>query len=392
MYTEKPRTQNPVPLDQLAIGTYVLGLVDAKVTQQYFAAPFVIVDENILRQVLASGATAALLPAADKIAAPIKKQPGEALAVLDEASQQAFQKSSAIFHSTTGVIKSLMSDVRAGKQIEVADLSDSVESIVDGAFENPHALSAVSRIKTVDDYTFEHSVSVAALMVAFAREMGINSEAMTQIAIGSLLHDIGKLKVPDEILNKPGKLTEEEFKEMRRHVEYSRELLLSTKGLTDMALDIALQHHERPDGKGYPKGLGSGDISLVGSMAAIVDVYDALTSKRVYKKAWEPTEALRVMLQNTPGQFQAEHVQRFIRFIGIYPVGSWVELSGGEIGIVSSINADLLRPTIAVGFCGKTYKRIPEHCIDLSQSDQQIVGDVVPEKLGIDETQFQLVS
>ena len=214
-----------------------------------------------------------------------------------------------------------------------------VEKMVDSIFRHQDALIPLARLKTHDEYTFQHSVSVCALMVAFARGLKLSREVIKEIAIGALLHDVGKAKVPDDILNKPGKLTDGEFDKMKSHVVQSKIILHNTPGISEIALDVAAQHHERFDGTGYPNKLKGQEISFYGQMGAIVDVYDAITSNRVYHKGMAPTDALKKLLEWSKFHFNPELVQSFIRTIGIYPSGSLVRLESGRMSKGPAVRA-----------------------------------------------------
>lgn len=295
----------------------------------------------------------------------------------------------ALFREATSVIRNLMEDVRLGKQVEIAHMDPLAERMVQSVFRNHHALTGISRIKTKDEYTFMHCVSVAGLLITFARDQKFSEDEIRRIAIGGLLHDIGKTLTPDEVLNKPGKLTPEEFDIMKGHVTHSRDILQNTLGIGQMELDIALMHHERMDGTGYPLGLSGEQISLIGAMSAIVDVYDALTSVRVYKDAWEPSIALKKMLEWSPAHFDRGLVQHFIRCLGIYPVGSLVELESGLVGIVLEQGKDLLRPQLRIVYHGRKRRYEKVRDVDLAHNHgDRIVATVSPAQYGIDLAAF----
>lgn len=199
----------------------------------------------------------------------------------------------------------------------------SVSKMTSSILRNGGALLSLCRIKDKDNYTFQHSVSVGALMVSFCNAMGMSKEVIHHAGIGGMLHDIGKMKIPDRILNKPGKLTEQEFAVMKCHVVESKQILLQTTGISETAVLVAAQHHERHDGSGYPAGLKGEEISQLGQMAAIVDVYDALTSDRCYHKGMAPTDALRKIYEWSKFHFNPQLVQAFMRSIGIYRWAPW---------------------------------------------------------------------
>ena len=299
------------------------------------------------------------------------------------------QRARALFRETTTVIRNLMSASRSGRQVDVAALDPVAERMVQSAFRNPHALSGISRIKTKDEYTFMHCVGVSALLVAFGREQQMPEQQVQDLAVGGLVHDIGKSLVPQDVLNKPGKLSDDEFRRMKDHVTYSRDLLVGAQGISDTALEVALLHHERMDGSGYPAGRTSDQISLVGRMSAIVDVYDALTSVRVYKNAWEPTLAMKKLIEWSPEHFDAELVQHFIRCIGIYPIGATVALESGRVAIVIDQGDKLIEPLVRVVYNRKHRHFVRPTDLDLGRvQTDRIVEAVDPLAYGIYTTSF----
>lgn len=283
------------------------------------------------------------------------------------------------------IVRDMMGDIRLGKQIEMEKVEPMVENMVDSIFRHQDALIPLSRLKTHDDYTFLHSVSVCALLVAFARTLNLPRDTIKEIAIGGLLHDVGKAQVPESILNKPAKLTDAEFDKMKNHVVQSKIILLHTPGISQIALDVAAEHHERFDGTGYPNKYKGDQISLYGQMGAVVDVYDAITSNRVYHKGMPATEALRRLLEWSQFHFNPELVQAFIRSIGIYPTGSLVRLESGRLGVVLEQNVEkLLLPRVKVFYHAEKRYYLPPEEVDLSLSQDRILGHENPEQWGID--------
>lgn len=293
-----------------------------------------------------------------------------------------------LYRETTNVVRNLMSAARSG-HVDIDQLYSPAERMVQSAFRNPNALSGISRIKTKDEYTFMHCVGVSALLISFGMELDLPEQHLLELAVGGLIHDIGKTLVPQDILNKPGSLSEEEFDKMKDHVSYSRDLLLGHDDIPQIALDVALLHHERMDGQGYPVGAEGEQISQIGRMSAIVDVYDALTSVRVYKEAWEPTLAMKKLFEWSPEKFDRELVQRFIRCIGIYPVSTVVALESGRVGIVIDQTDDLTRPILRVVYNRKHGRFESPRDINLLQlGDDRIVEVINPETIGIDQNNF----
>ncbi|MBK1693449.1 phosphodiesterase [Chromatium weissei] len=301
-----------------------------------------------------------------------------------------------IHQEAIGVVKTLMEDVRLGQQIDFELANPVVTKMVDSIFRNQDALLALTRIRQVGRYTFEHSVNVAVLMVSFARAMELEQALIHDIGLGALLHDIGKTLVPPEILNKPGALTDDEFVVMRGHVVHTNNILTTVSGIPQIALSVAAEHHERIDGNGYPHHKKGADISLYGQMASISDVYDALTTDRVYHKAMEPHQALRKLLEWSNQHFDSTLVQHFIRCVGIYPIGTLVRLDSGRLGVVVESNQGVPRqPVVRVIMDVKRRLFLTAKDIDLSclpiDSEDRIVGTESPAQWDIDPVKVMLL-
>jgi putative nucleotidyltransferase with HDIG domain len=287
------------------------------------------------------------------------------------------------------VVSTLMEDVRLGQQIDVERASPVISSMVDSIFRNRNALLGLTRIRNMDQYTFEHSVNVAVLMVSFARALELEQSVIEHIGLGALLHDIGKIRVPNEILNKPGRLTDDEFVIMRKHVVYSHDILARVPGLPQPALAVAAEHHERIDGTGYPHGLQQTAISYYGQMAAVVDVYDAITSDRVYHRGLEPHKALRKLLEWSQYHFTTELVQQFIRCVGIYPIGTLVKLKSQRLGVVVAAGQDgPLYPIVRIIMDARHRRYLQIQDVNLYHDHQQhgdcIVNVELPQQWAID--------
>ncbi len=283
------------------------------------------------------------------------------------------------------VIRQVLDDIRFGQKVRVDRVEPLVDSMVDSVFRNQDALLPLARLKNLDDYTFEHSVGVSALLVAFGRSMKLPRETIREIALGGLLHDIGKAQIPDAILNKPAKLTDDEFARMQSHVAESLRLLEDVPGISLATEQVVGEHHERFDGTGYPhKKVGAG-ISLYGQMAAIVDVYDAITSEKVYNRGMPPTQALKKLLEWSNHHFDPQLVQAFIRTIGIYPTGSLVRLESKRLGVVIEQNeGKLLEPVVRVFYHAGQQHYVPPEIVDLAKVPDRIASFESYEKWKID--------
>ncbi|MFN3789634.1 HD-GYP domain-containing protein [Massilia sp.] len=267
-----------------------------------------------------------------------------------------------------GLVRTVMADARLGKAVELDKVGPVVESVTESILRNSGALLGLLRIKNKDDYTFLHSVSVCALLVAFCRSRKMDEDTIYQAGLGGLLHDTGKALVPDTILNKQGRLTDEEFDIIKRHPRDGYEILVKTPEIGAIPLDITLHHHERRDGSGYPDKQAEGGISELAQMAAIVDVYDAITSDRCYHKGMPAAEALRKIYEWSKFHFNPTLAQEFMRCVGIYPVGTLVLLESGRLGVVIEPHeTSLLTPKVNVFFSTKSQGYIKPQTLDLSK-------------------------
>jgi len=284
--------------------------------------------------------------------------------------KEEMQHAQVAFSEAGQLINTMMSDVKMGKQVEMEQVNPVINKLSDSVLRNHNALLGLSRIRIMDHYTFEHSVSIAVLLMSFAKSMGLSQEIIKEVGTGGLLHDIGKTLTPDEILNKPGKLTDEEFTIMRNHVVESKNILEKTKGISQIALDVAAQHHERYDGSGYPNGLKGDEISLYGQMSSIVDVYDAITANRCYHKGEEPSVVLKLLMKWSKTHFNPELVQKFIQSVGIYPAGSLVMLNNYHLAKVIDVDKNLLKPTVEIFLDTKKQSYINLKVVNLSEIEQ----------------------
>ena len=308
--------------------------------------------------------------------------------------REELKTSKKVYKEANRIISNIMNDARIGRQIEVERIEPVVGQMANSILRNKDALLSLCRIKNKDDYTFLHSVSVGALLISFAHALDFNRTVIKQLGVGGMLHDIGKTKVPNEILNKPGKLTEEEFVIMKSHVVHGCSILRRSPGIAQVSFDVAAQHHERFDGSGYPLGLKNLETSVYGQMAAIVDVYDAITADRCYHKGMTPTVAVRKMFEWSKFHFNPNLLRTFIRTVGIYPVGTLVMLESGKLGVViEQCETDMTKPLVRTVFDTKKNYFITPSDINLAKPLGQGGGDRIvnyesPDKWNIDPNKF----
>lgn len=299
--------------------------------------------------------------------------------------QEELVKARAIHNRASEAVTSMFQEARMGKAIHLEEVGSLVDDINQSITRNPEAFLSLSRLKTKDNYTYLHSVAVCALMIALGKQMGMEESVLKDLGMAGLLHDVGKMMIPDEVLNKPGKLTDDEFTTVQNHPLRGWEILKGSEGVCDMALDVCLHHHEKMDGKGYPDKLAGENISLFARMGAVCDVYDAITSVRCYKSGWEPSDAIRKMAEWQEGHFDKRVFQAFVKTIGIYPSGTLVKLKSTRLAVVlEQSNSSLITPIVKVFFSTKSNAPIHPEIVDLSKTIDSIVSAEDPIKWGFD--------
>lgn len=274
-----------------------------------------------------------------------------------------------ILNEAHTLVLSLMDDARLGRALDSDGARGAVAAMTDSVIRNPDALDCFIQLKNKDEYTAQHSLRVCVLALTFGRHLDFTAEQLNVLGIGALLHDLGKMKVPGEILNKPGRLTDQEFEIMKSHVPHGVAILERTPHIPAAAIEVARGHHERYSGGGYALGLKSDAIGLFGMVGGIVDSYDALTSDRVYRGGQSAFDTLSHMYAARHTDFHPELMAQFIQCMGIYPIGSIVELSNGEIGVVVTVNrVRRLKPRVALALTSGKERYDALKIVDLMQT------------------------
>ncbi len=377
-----------IKVEQLTTGMHLKEFCGSWMEHPFWRTSFVITDPADIDAILASSikevwidASKGLDVAPDEPVVTVAETEAQVDAELHKAAKAErrlapipvsaeIEQAAKICSQSKRAVTSMFQEARMGKAVNTAGAQKLVEEISDSISRNAGALISLARLKTADDYTYMHSVAVCALMIALAKQLGLDEEQTRKAGIAGLRHDLGKALMPIDVLNKPGKLTDEEFAIIKKHPEEGHKLLLASTGADEIALDVVLHHHEKTDGSGYPKGLKDSEISLFAKMGAVCDVYDAITSNRPYKNGWDPAESLRKMAEWTQGHFDPMIFQAFVKSLGIYPIGSLVKLKSGRLGIViDQAEKSLLVPRVKVFFSTRANARIPPEILDLSRPD-----------------------
>ena len=300
------------------------------------------------------------------------------------------KQAQAIFNQSKVIQKKLFDDALSGATIELGPVVDVTNKSIDAIIESPDSLACVVNIRAKDEYLLEHSVAVSVYMTLFARYLEIDRDIIEQLAIGAFLHDIGKIKIPDSILNKPGKLTDEEFTIMKTHANHSIDIIEKTPGVSKLSLEVAALHHEKLNGQGYPYRIKGENISKYGRMIAICDIFDALTANRVYKDGFPHNKAFAILRELAQqNHLDASLVDHFIRCVGVFPVGSLVQLESKKLALVKQRNeGDPTNPKVHSFYSVQLNQYLNTQEIDLKASDDFIVKGVRAEEFNLDMNQI----
>jgi HD-GYP domain-containing protein (c-di-GMP phosphodiesterase class II) len=367
-----------VPVSDLAVGMYLHALEGNWLDHPFWRNGFLIQDARTLQKVLESGVEHCMIDVAKGADAPARVAPAPLRASEPPPppapKPQRVSLAEEVEHATrlrarsAQAMRDLHGEARLGKAIDASACNSLVNDVAESIDRHPDAFRSLARLKTADEYTYMHSVAVCALMVSLGRELKLDEAQCREAGLAGMLHDLGKAVMPQDILNKPGKLTPEEFDIIKTHPRRGYELLVGAKDLPAGVLDVCLHHHERYDGSGYPDKLSAAGISLFARMGAICDCYDAVTSNRPYKAGWDPAYAITQMA-TWKGHFDRDVFKSFIRCIGIYPTGSMVRMRSGKLAVVIEQNAEALtKPRVRVFFSTKSGEPLKPQLLDLASS------------------------
>ena len=371
-------------LKHVAIGEYIVDIVKQQ-GSYVLSSPGYIKNAKVITHLQSKGVESVLIDTSkslvvqDEIVIPPTNSQAQPL-ILE------INKAKKIFNESKALQKKIFDDALSGRDIDITPVIEITDQAIDTIFKNPDALACIINIRQKDEYLLEHSVSVSILISIFARYLNIDKQIVRQLAVGAFLHDVGKIMIPDSVLNKPGKLTDKEFTVMKTHVNHSIKIIEQTKGISEISLEVAALHHEKLDGTGYPYQISENKITQYGRMVAICDIFDALTADRVYKDGYSHIKSFSILRKLAEQQHLDKRlVDIFIKCLGVYPVGSLVELGSKKLAIVEGRNYDdPIRPKVRSFYSVDDHRYVMTQDIDLSKTEDFIVKGVRADEFDLD--------
>jgi len=371
-----------VATEELQLGMYVHAIEGSWIDHPFWRSRFLLTEQAQLDKVIASDVAHVVIDAERSLVAPRQVEPprpatlpslpnsllalpGRRMSPRERAAE--VRKAASTIRKSKAAVMGMFEDARLGKAIRTGDMAPLVEQISASVAGDPTIILNIARLKNKDEYTYLHSVAVCALMINLARTMGLDESSIRDIGMAGLLHDVGKMAIPDSILLKPGRLDDVEYEAVRNHPRRGHEILCGAQGASEIALDVCLHHHEKMDGTGYPDRLHGVDLSLVARMSSVCDVYDAVTSQRPYNQPWSASQALQLM-QGWKGHFDEAVFASFVESLGILPVGTLIRVNSDRLAVVTGESrADFSMPKARIFYSSDKQGDEPPLDIEVSR-------------------------
>lgn len=377
-------------LSELVVGHYVIEIKHQQ-NQLKLTSPSHIKSVGVINNLINKGVESVLIDDEKTITEMESQKNGDDGSSLQlspsELTPEKLQVATKIFTESKAIQNKVLSDIKNGSEIELGLVSEGVNKSVDVIFDNPDSLACIVNIRHKDEYLLEHSISVSIYLTMFASYLNIDKATIQEMALGALLHDVGKIMVPDEILHKPGKLTDSEFYIMKTHANHTVDIFEKTRGFSQISYEVAAYHHEKIDGTGYPFKIKGDKLSKYCRMMNICDIFDALTANRCYKEGYSRDKAFGILrsLAKDNNHLDSGLVEHFIKAIGSFPIGSLVQLKSNRIAIVERRNTvDAMKPGVRSFFNCENNEYQDTEEIDLSVSEDFIVKGVKASDLNLD--------
>jgi HD-GYP domain-containing protein (c-di-GMP phosphodiesterase class II) len=413
-----------VPVEQLRIGAYVSALDRPWIETPFLFQGFTIETEDDLKQLRAL-CTTVFIEVQEEGAQDIPAERARSSSVPDRSPlipreltpslvrrlehrvvqdpvplKNELSRAQTVYHGAREGVAQLFERLRRGGGLDIPHLKEVVDSMVDSVFRNREAMSWLAQMKSTDDYLYSHSLGTAVWALALGRHLGLDRNSLRSLGVGAMLLDIGKTRLPIELLNGREQLTDEQWKQVRGHVDESQGLARSVEGVDMEVMDMIRTHHERFDGTGYPRQLQGSEIPMLGRIAGIVDCYDAMISQRPHAPARSTYDAVRELKRLSGSWFQPELVELFVQAVGVFPPGSLVELNTGEVAVVVAQNRfRRLRPQIMIVLGADRQPAADFTTLDLNTCDANTASDqpglwiskgLEPGSFGIDPNEYFL--
>ncbi|BFM09055.1 HD-GYP domain-containing protein [Halioxenophilus aromaticivorans] len=380
-----------IPVDALEVGMYIADVSNAWVPDNNFARKGWVKNPRVIEQIIKLGVTDLYIDvekgkgteAGVEQEAIIQQQKKDIASLVKKpyhrptpkvAFDEELELAKEIQNEAHELVNKVMQDAKMGKPVEVGPAQETAGAVLQSLEKNQNALLCLTHLRCKDRYLLEHSFNVSVLMGVLASSVGVSGDDLQTLVSGALLHDVGKIKIDDAILHKPGQLENHEWEEMKRHVTYGEAILGPVPDLAPEILDIVAHHHERMDGSGYPRGLAEDQLPMHSRMAAVADVYDAVTADRVYHRGMPPSTALKKMLEwSDERHLDKTFVYQFIRCLSVYPSGCLVLLNNQRIAVVQSVNPDAMdKPVVTVVYDVKKKAALEPFELDLLAKQDEV--------------------
>lgn len=389
-----------LPISQLTLGMYVVAIID-DIDIEIKSEGYITQQESIKQLKKANITTVVVDPnkqkkaeQVDRVFADIqtlKKKEEKPTPVRAVTLESEINKANKLYAGAKELQSQILNSVKRNKALKIENIAQTTDALVDSIYRNQDALCCLTRIQGKDTNLLEHSIHVAILMSVFAKHLGFEKRIIQELTLGAFLHDIGKVLIPNDLLNKKQAFTDKEHKIMNSHVALGLKMLEDSPEISHIAMRMVREHHERLDGSGYPQGLKDKEISKYGRMIAIVDSYDDMTCDRPHKSSIYPIAAFKQLAAESPNLFDEELVEKFIQCLGIYPIGTLVKLNSGKLGLISQLNRQRpLHPYVKVFYNIRLNQAIPIEEINLSKCKykDQIDCCIKPEEFNINLLNF----
>jgi len=368
-----------IKAEQLQVGMFVARLGGPWINHPFWRSRFLVTSDDQVEQIRAANVQDVWIDILKGRNLPTPAAPEMMEADVSDAPESSFEEelelAKELIKTGRAVVGSMFGEVRMGRALETHGALLLVDSASTSLSRHSQALLAMARLKAKDDYTYLHSFSVCALMIAVGRTLTLPDGEVRELGLAGLVHDIGKLTLPESLLLKAGELSPAEYEQMRRHPSAGYRILNEARLYTNIPLDVCVHHHERVDGRGYPFGLFEHEISVHAKIAAICDTYDSLTSPRPNHQAWSPARAMEYIAVRVDTLFDRRVFKAFTRTVGIYPLGTVLRLRSGRLAVVCGQNGDEpLRPRVMTFYSVPQSKSLPPEVLDLMQSDDSVIA------------------